>query len=333
MDMAEKMELAISEALESSKKYLRQDEGGEWYGEIYADYRDEMDDKTALEILGSDDPELAFWEKLQEWYMDVKWQYRKELEDEIREMLTAEGGQFPFGLNDEQAQMLPDLMEELVYFRLPEDHYMNQEFCVNIMLDTGDGNYDYTLNSVYPAYCGYYNNGLDDKASIVWLTKRLGYTKTQLKQALRSEEPIDYNKREPDGFLMSMRKELVNVSCHMNTLTFLVKMTLREMIELNRLIKLQDRNGRQWDATKNPYCGYIVIEKGTETGLYSPWQGGGSLFEIELEKDIKLPVKFIRSALPDGGDGYSVEGVYGMCESAWHSGAVKTIHAPRKLAV
>lgn len=329
--MEKDMESAITDALESSEHYLRKDEGGEYYGEIYADYRDEMDSKTAIEILGSDDPYLAFFDKMQEWYMDVEWQYRKELEDEVMGKLIAEDGPFPDGMTAEQEQMFSELMMEMVYYRLPEDHFMGQEFCVNIMVDTGDGNYDYTLNSVYPAYCGYYNSGLDDKASIVWLTKRLGYTKTQLKHELLSEEPIDYNRREPDGFLRSLRKELVNVSCHMNTLTFLVKMTLRELIELNRLIRLQDRNGHHWDATENPYCGYIVIEKGTETGLYSPWQGGGSLFEIELEKDVKLPVKFIRSALPDGGDGYSVEGVYGMCASAWHSGAVKVIHAPNEL--
>ena len=114
----------------------------------------------------------------------------------------------------------------------------------------------------------------------------------------------------------------------MNTVTFLVEMTLKDLMELNRLIKLQERNGRFFDARKNPYCGYIIIEKATETGLYDPWNGGGSVFEIELERDVKLPIKYIRSALPDGGDGYSIEGVYGMCGSAWKEGGVKHIHAP-----
>ena len=55
-------------------------------------------------------------------------------------------------------------------------------------------------------------------------------------------------------------------------------------------------------------------------------------FEIQLKKDVKLPIKYIRSALPDGGDGHSVGSVYGMCGSAWTRGGVKTIHAPVKLA-
>ena len=54
-------------------------------------------------------------------------------------------------------------------------------------------------------------------------------------------------------------------------------------------------------------------------------------FEIQLERDVKLPVKYIRSALPDGGDGYAVESVYGMCGSAWTQGGVKMIHAPLKI--
>lgn len=329
--MEEKMRAAVIDALDSNVPAVFKDQSGEYYCEIFADYRDEMGDETAIEVLESEDPYFTFWEKIQGWYMDAQWQYRSELEDSVRKILVAEDGLFPNGMTSEQEHMLCELLQELVYFKLPEEHFLNQEFQVNIMVDTGDGNYDYVLNSVYPAYCGYFNERIDDKASIVWLTKRLGYTKTQLKKALRSEEAIDYNKKGPDGFLRSMLKEVVNISSHMNTLTFLVKMSLGELIELNRLIKLQERNGRYYDATKRPYCGYIILEKGTETGLYDPWNGAGSLFEIELEKDIRLPVRFIRSALPDGGDGYSVGSVYGMCESAWCSGGVKLIHAPKKL--
>ena len=136
----------------------------------------------------------------------------------------------------------------------------------------------------------------------------------------------------PKGFLQSMRVELANLPSAMSTVTFLVELTLEELIELNRLIRLQDRNGHFYDSRKNPYCGYIIIDKNTETGLYDPWNGGGSVFEIQLERDVRLPIKYIRSALPDGGDGYSIDSVYGMCGSAWQCGGVKTIHAPAKLA-
>ena len=198
---------------------------------------------------------------------------------------------------------------------------------MDIMVDTGDGNFDYTLNAAYPCWYGDYKDPIDPRAGIAWLAKTQGYTRGRLRRALRQGDMAD-----PKGFLESMQVELANLPSAMSTVTFLVDLTLEQLIGLNRLIRLQDRDGRNYDSRKNPYCGYVVIDKDTMTGLYDPWQGGGSVFEIQLEKDVRLPVKFIRSALPDGGDGYSVEEVYGMCGSAWKQGGVKMIHAPVKLA-
>ena len=62
-------------------------------------------------------------------------------------------------------------------------------------------------------------------------------------------------------------------------------------------------------------------------------RAGGNCFEIQLERDVKLPVKYIHSTLPDGGDGHSAGSIYGMYGSAWTRGGIKTIHAPVKLAV
>lgn len=101
----------------------------------------------------------------------------------------------------------------------------------------------------------------------------------------------------------------------MNLVVFLVRMTVEEVFKLNRLIRAQDRDGVHFDNRLNPDCGIINLKKETVCGLYSPWDGCGSVPGIQLEKDIALPIKLIRSALPDSGDGYSIESVYGMCES------------------
>ena len=58
-----------------------------------------------------------------------------------------------------------------------------------------------------------------------------------------------------------MRAEVANIASHMNTVTFLVEMSLSDLMELNRLIRLQDRNGHFYDSRKNPYCGYIILKK------------------------------------------------------------------------
>lgn len=291
--------------------------------EIYANYDDEMSVEEAIEICMSHDPETALYEKLEEWYCEVEMQYRKDIEEKLKAYLESEDGRCPNGMTEEEKNAFYDILNEWIYIKYPVDHYLDQEFYVDIMLDTGDGNYDYTLNSVYPCYYGRYEDRIDENSSLLWLARQQGYTKTQLWNALRDEE----NKYK--GFLKSCEIELINLPSHMSTVTFLVKMTLRDLIKLNQGVQLQDRDGILYDAKKKPYCGYIILDKDTTTGLFDPWYGGGSLFEIKLEKDVRLPIRFIRSALPDNNrDGYSVDNVYAMCESAWDA-EVKKIHLPK----
>ena len=318
--MTEKIQRFITDVLDRELYFDRQKDGI-FYQEIQADYRDSMSNEEACEILSAQDPMQRFWEKLDEWYWITQLEYEGEVSDRVKAALTdVNSGLFPEGLTDEEEQEVDDYLKEIVCFTLPEKHYLKQEFNVNIMVDTGDGNYDYTLNSVYPCYYGRPEDTIDNKAAIVWLTKKQGYTKTQLNNALKKGDVKD-----PKGYLQSLQQELANNPSGICVLTILARMTFEELLKLNRYIRLQDRNGHKYDATKNPDCGYIIIDKKAETGLYDPWNGGGSVFEIELEKDVRLPIRFIRSALPDGGDGYSIDSVYNMNGSCWRE-VVKEIH-------
>ena len=140
----DKLKQAIFEILDTLLGYERQ-EDGTFSCEIYADYRDEMGNKTAIGILQSEDPMQAFWEQLDEWYMDYQGQLEGELEDEIKSKLLA--GPYANGISGEDYDRIHDIIQELVWFKLPEEHFLRQSFYVDIMVDTGDGNYDYTLNS------------------------------------------------------------------------------------------------------------------------------------------------------------------------------------------
>ena len=307
---------------------LRETDDGCFVGEIYADYRDELDEKTAGEILKSDDPELKFEEQLDEWYGMSVYDELDNLATQTVEAIEKDLAAYPNGLSQEEKEYVEGYIRDNVFFDLPRDHFLDQDLCVNIMVDTGDGNYDYSLNSVFPCWYGREGDRIDDKASIVWLARQQGYTKTQLWKALKDGDMAD-----PKGFLQSMRVELANLPSHMATLTFLVKMSFRQLLELNKAIAMQDANGRVYDATKRQNCGYIVLGKETECGLYDPWSGGGSVLEIQLEKDVRLPIRFIRCALPDEGGyayEYSIGSVYGLCGSAW-TNTLKEIHIPRKL--
>lgn len=324
-ELRKKIRNVIVDYCESN--YFEKDEHGYYKYELYADYRDEIDCKTAAEICEAVEPLRKLYDMVDDWWFDCVYECENEHIEKIKNsILEVDGELFPDGMTDCDEEMLRDEFRDIVYIEPPYDHYLKQSFHTNIMVDTGDGNYDYTLNAVYPAYGGIYGDTINNKASIVWLAKQQGYTKTQLKKALNLGDM-----REPKGLLQTLRVEIANEASHMNTLCFLAKMTLEELIKVNELIRFRDKDGVMYDAKERKYCGYLVIDKKAETGLYDPWNGGGSLFEIELEKDIRLPIKFIRSALPDGGDGWSLDSVYGMCGSCWREDVVKKIHAPVNL--
>lgn len=319
--MTDLIKQIVRETIENKMCAWQKKPDGYYHEEIYADYRDEVEDSTLKEIMKSEDPEQTFYEKMFEWYQDAEYEIERNLLEAVVASIETAA---PTETYDEDE--IKDEIRELVSIDYPYEHFLKQEFCVNIFVDTGDGNYDYVLNCVYPHYNGRCGETIDDKASILWLARQQGYTKTDLNKALRKGDIKD-----PHGFLESMRQEVINHGSHMAILTFLARMTLEEIFELNELLKLQDRNGHFYDAEKRPYCGYILIDKKAECGLYDPWGGGGSILELQLEKDVRLPIRFIRSATVDGGDGCSIRNVYGTDSSIYREDVVKKIHAPKKV--
>ena len=53
---------------------------------------------------------------------------------------------------DDHEEFIESWIREHLFFRYPEDHFLKQTVCVNITVDTGDENYDYVLNNLYPHY-------------------------------------------------------------------------------------------------------------------------------------------------------------------------------------
>ena len=319
--MTDLIKQIVRETIENKMCAWQKKPDGYYHEEIYADYRDKMEDSTLKEIMKSEDPEQTFYEKMFEWYQDAEWEIERNLLEAVVASIETAA---PTETYDEDE--IKDEIREIVSIDYPYEHFLKQEFCVNIFVDTGDGNYDYVLNCVYPHYNGRYGETINDRASIVWLARQQGYTKTELNKALREGDIKD-----PHGFLESMRQEVINHGSHMAILTFLARMTLEEIFELNELLKLQDRNGKKYAAEERPYCGYILIDKKAECGLHDPWGGGGSILELQLEKDVRLPIRFIRSATVDGGDGHSIRNVYGTDSSIYREDVVKKIHAPKKV--
>lgn len=107
-------------------------------------------------------------EKCFEWWDDAAWEHENELITEFKKTLIRQSW------DDDKIR---EELESMWYFKYPTDEYLEQEVNVDIRIDTGDANYDFTLNAIYPHYNGRKGDDIDDRASLVWLAKTQGYSK------------------------------------------------------------------------------------------------------------------------------------------------------------
>ena len=92
--------------------------------EIYADYRDEMDGKTAGEICGKD-PMCSLWDKLTDWYLESESYYRRSWR--MKSGRPRNDGGPSGGMSDEE-DIFKEVLDELVYWKYPSEHFLKQEF-------------------------------------------------------------------------------------------------------------------------------------------------------------------------------------------------------------
>lgn len=317
--MNKKQEQKLNKAAEEVlDRVCFRDEHGNFYTEIYADYRDELDATLLKKLCNAADPREAFYEWLDEAYLYSCWDHEDYI---IGEVLKDEDvAAIASKLDQDEVR---DHLHDMFYIKLPEDHFLDQDVLVDILVDTGDLNYDYTLNNFGPHYDARENEPIPDESSLLWLARQQGYNKTQLKQAMR-ERPKEKN------FMQSIYDEINNAGSHMNTLTFMVKMELREYFNLANAIGAERELNKSYTMDGRKGRGWILLDKSTTTGLYDPWNGGGSLLEIRLDKDVRLPIRCIETAKQDGCRGYSIREIYSCCTSLWTE-TLKEIH-PMKAA-
>ena len=318
--MNQKQELEFKKAAEEAlDSVCFRDEHGNFYTEIYADYRDELDDRTFKKICNAENPRWAFYDWLDEAYQECVWDYEDQV---IKEALEDEDfAKIASKLDEDEVR---DHLRDMFYVKLPEKHFLDQDILVDILVDTGDLNYDYTLNNFGPCYNAQEYEQIPEESSLLWLARQQGYTKTQLKQAMR-ERPAEKN------FMQSVYDEINNVGSHMNTLTFLVKMSLEEYFYLTDAIGKERERNQSYTMNGRKGRGWILLDKTTTAGLYDPWSGGGSLLEIRLDKDVRLPIRCIETAKHDGCRGYSIREIYCCCTSLWTE-TLKEIHPMKKSA-
>lgn len=260
---------------------------GQFKVEVYVEHDDRISENQLKTISSADDKKQAFYDGLEEFVQEST----DYTEDQILQILKEN---WPVNAESSYEGSFLEILDELhecVDYTFPYDHYLKQELSINFVIDTGDGNYDYTLNN-FLSYNAVKNEKVEDESSLLWLVKQQGYKKSELNRLIRKGETQD------SKFLTSVYNEGTNVTTHMNALTFFVKMTLEEYMDF-------EESGKS-----------ITFSKETPCGLYDPWNGAGGLLEIELEKDVTVPAKFAKPNI-EGAHGYGVDSIYGMHNSFW----------------
>lgn len=280
----------------------RKNANGEYHFEIDVDYRDEIEDSIAQEILENDSPRDVLLEKLWDWYQESEWDIIDNLVDDFKEKVDPKLFEDANIIEDGNIDdyMIRDIFQDTICVDYPVDWAEDQEFCFNIIVSNGDDNYDFWLNEHIVDEDGNVDENAE-KSGLVWLVKQQGYTLEELVEILKNGDI-----KEPKMFLETVLQEVANgYGCE--ALTFCVKMTLGQAIALKERME------------SNPN-GSIVIDKRVECGLFDPWQGGGSVLEIACEKDVEIPFENIwkfyiderRSSRYD-----SIHNVYGTDSSLW----------------
>lgn len=307
-------------ALESLKSKIKSimekeldlnDQGGY---EIYTDYRDrELSIKTLKTILAAKHPMECFEDILGEWAMEYAMEYGEhELEIAIQERLNEEEKE----LYRENAEECWNFIQENSYFYY-DIHDFNNDVKVNIMIDCGNWNYDCTCDNILNWNGRIGDGNIQAESSMLWLAKTQRKATALRKACEQKKKDDEYD--EADTFVDSCIQELENLCTHMGTVTFLVKIPLFQLIELVELQNKEYDEQGKYDPRENKKSkSYLVIGKDVTCGLFNPWSGSGSVLEIELNNDVKVPIKYCVFCLEGSKKyGYDVDEVYGLMDSAW----------------
>lgn len=282
----------LKEVLNSQS--VDKDENDNYSVILYADYRDSLSKTTIEEMFLKENPKDYFYEKIYDIFSETK----DYIFEDIKKAITKAFEENEIGLEDDS--LIYEWLNENIGVEYPYNHFLNQEVKANLILDTGDGEYDFTLN-------GGYNDNFDeihDESSLLWLSKSQGYTKEQLQKAVQNNEYIN------SKFLESVALEIENTGSMMNTVTLLFKATLNDLLDFSS----EDSN-----------ISGIKICKETNCGLVDYWNGCGGPLEIELEKEVIVNKDIVDSFSIDGFRGtYSIETIYGPTDSVWN-GSVEFI--------
>jgi len=269
--------------------------------DVYVEHDDQLTDQQVsaiMEATSEEEAQQLVYDALHDYEIDCT----NNEQDYVLSIIRDNWDWETYGAYEEHEEFIIEYVQEHIYFNFPYDQYMQTTVNMNIRVDSGDGDYDYTLNNfAHGHYSTIDEEGIDSESSLLWLAEQQGYTKEELEAAT-----INYMEEgeEPTSKLLkSIIVESENVTSHMNALTFFVKMTLQDYITF-----IDNKHD-------------LLLSKNVSCGLLDSWQGAGGLLEIELEKDITIPFD-MAYLYADGTSGYGADEIYGLFDKHWTDNAV-----------
>jgi len=280
---------------------------------IYVDYNDNLDEHLKLIQKCINDKCLdALYEAIDDWYIDSSdYGYNSVIEDLKNNIENT------FDIEDAQdiLEEFEDEVRDAIYERdtsnVLEDLLSNtSSIPVRVTMYS---NYD-CINSHWFETSG--NGGYSYKESYFGaMVDALKLNPKKVKELLKSKEVNTFgvfpNLKYREGKeLVSYEdfwQELENSSCGANLLTFVGTIDVSSILDFEKLFKIR-------------------IPKGNNCGLFSSFQGGGSVIEMKLKHDLTIDLSKSGKTKYDtfgieidckGNGGYSINEVYGVTSHFW----------------
>ena len=274
-DTAEQIkEKLYNEIQKVLNEQYNKDSEGNYSVTLYFDYNDYLSDQTIQEILQSKNPRETFYDKITDAYSESLSLQSTEITNTVLKELKK--NEIFEALDNTFEQSIEDMIENYidlhVYVLIPYDHFLNQTVLLNIVIDTGDLNTDFTENNLMNYYAPDFTQLeegeelVSDESSLLWLCETQGITKTELEEAIKERSGykddalyIVLLKNTLDKELEKLGKDLVSGRYH----TGAYKRYLELADEKNHLYKNLKQLQQTYEANSISFSDYqnIVKEK------------------------------------------------------------------------
>lgn len=229
-----------------------------------------------------------------------------------------------------------DFLRETCPIYAPYDFYYKQDMKVNVMLGV-PGEMDEDFTAIHNQYIALSapdelsepaKAGLKENSMLTYLLKQQGHTTQQLAETMKDydvffngeDSRICYDGDAKDGKFSSVRQAINHFNqTHNPFLTSICQELENQGYSMGALTVLCRLNMEQYcDMLKKG--NEITFPKDAMLGIFNPWNGSGSVLEIELEKPFTVSSDLIYDTQIEGAKpdfGYTLNNAYGLIESVW----------------